>query len=244
MLETKAILNMTWLVGTALLGVTAGLLYLRGLHREFPWFFRYVLVVLGKAPVLFLLRSDRFAYFYAYWLAETLVAVLSFFVIWEVYRSVAGQSSLRMSRSSFFSLSVGFLAVAALVALFMDTEDSPAILRAILVLTHVARTMQIGLFAVLIVASLFFNLYWKSLPFGITLGYGLYATIELVATVFRASVGPSGDAMFRLSKVLGYQVAILVWIVFLLRHRRGHALEKLPATDIAEWLPAVERPSL
>lgn len=242
MFEPSVILNITWLVSTLLLAVTTALLVARGLHREFPWFFRYLLVVLGRGPVLFLIRADPAAYFYGYWLAEALTAGVSFFVIREVYQQVAGESSLRMSRSSFFALNVGFMVLATVVALFMDTADGPPTLRAIFVLTHTVRTMQIGLFVVLLITSLFFNFYWQSLPFGIALGYGTYATVELVATAFRSSLGPAGDLLFQLAKVLGYQVAVMLWIVFLCRHRRGHSLSELPASDLSDWLPAVERP--
>lgn len=242
-LDVNTVLNVIWPVSIALLACTIVLVYRRGLHREYPWFFRYLLVVCGRAPILFLLREDRENYFYAYWSAETVTVVLSFFVIFEIYRHVAGSSSLGVSRSTFFSLSVGFLAVAAVVALFMDTPSGSPLIKLILVLTHAVRTMQVGLLALLLVASLFFNFYWQSLPFGFALGYGVYAMAELLGTAFRTSLGPAGDSVFRVTKVLGYQLAVVLWLTFIYRHREDHALKQLPDEPLAEWLAVTERQS-
>ncbi len=242
-LDVNAVLNLTWLVSTLLLAVTAMLVARRGLHREYPWFFRYVLVVCGRAPILYLLRGDRENYFYAYWSAEAVTVGLSFFVIFEIYRHVAGSSSLGVSRSTFFSLSVGFLAIAAIIAMLMDTPPGQPLITLILVLTHAVRTMQVGLLALLLVASLFFNFYWQSMPFGFALGYGVYAMAELLGTAFRTSFGPSGDSVFRLTKVLGYQLAVVLWITFIFRHREEHALKELPDEPLAEWLAVTERQS-
>jgi len=240
-LQVSAILNAVWPVSTALLAITAFMLYRRRLHREHPFFFGYLLFVGGRSPILFLLRRDQGAYFYAYWAAEAVTVAISFLVIYEIYQHVAGSSSLTTSRSTFFSLTVGFLALAALSALFMETPPGSPLVRGIMVLTHSARTMQAGLLALLMAASLFFNFYWKSVPFGFALGYGIYATVELIATALRTSIGLSADPIFRLAKVLGYQVALVVWVVFIYRHREAHALKELPSQSMNDWVAITGR---
>ena len=240
MFDTTSILNVAWLGGSVLLTITVALLYARGLHSEFPWFFRYLLLVLGRAPVLFFLRPYRITYFYSYWIAEAITVGLSLLVILEIYRHVLRSGSFNMTRSMFFTLNVALLALAAAVALVIETADVAALWRAILVLTQTARIVQIGLLALLLIASMFFNFYWRSLPFGFALGYGIYATVELVATTFRSSLGSAGNNIFALSKVLGYQAAVLVWIVFIYRHRPEHSLRTLPSESMAEWLSPLE----
>jgi hypothetical protein len=101
LIDPKTILNFAWLSGALLLLTTSVLMYLRGVHRSFPWFFRYVLFVMGRAPILYLLRPDAHAYFYGYWVAEAVTVSLTFPVIYEVFHYAAGSSRLRISKSTF-----------------------------------------------------------------------------------------------------------------------------------------------
>lgn len=234
--DSSLVLKYTWVLCTGLMAVAACLLWGRGLHRQFPFFFSYVLLVLVRGPVLSVLKADRTLYFYSYWIAEAATVAFSLLVIYEIYRHVLSSTTFSMSRSTFFTLCVGLFAVAAATAFFLESSDRPAILRAIFILTSTARLVQVGLLALLLVASMFFGFYWQSLPFGFALGYGLYATTELVVSAFRSSLGPSGDTIFALTKVLSYQVAVLVWIFFIYRHREEHALRTLPAESMNEWL--------
>lgn len=234
--DAKSVLDSAWFLGVGLMAITAGFLLWRGLHRQFPFFFAYVLFMLGRAPVLFILKTDRTLYFYSYWIAEAITVGISLLVIYEIYRHVLSSTTFSMSRSTFFMLCVGLFAVAAAVAFLLENADRPPTLRAIFILTSTVRLVQVGLLALLLIASMFFSFYWQSLPFGFALGYGLYATTELVASAFRASLGPSGDTIFALTKVLSYQVAVLVWIFFIYRHREGHALQTLPTESMSEWM--------
>jgi hypothetical protein len=101
--------------------------------------------------------------------------------------------------------------------------------------------MQVGLLVALLLASVFYGFYWQSFPFGIAVGYGIYAVIELTAAQLRTTAGESGNVMFQLSKVLGYHLAVLIWIAFLARHRTQHALKDLPTESMKDWLPAPGR---
>src|SRR6266700_490357 len=64
------------------------LLLRRRANERFPWFFAYtifsVVVGIGK----FLARGNDWQYFYVYWLAEALYAVLGFLAIYEAFRWV------------------------------------------------------------------------------------------------------------------------------------------------------------
>jgi hypothetical protein len=241
MINTKTILDLAWVGGDLLLITALALLWKRGLHQDFPWFTRYLLLVLGRSPILFLMRPDRLLYFRAYWAFEAVTVAFSFLVIFEIYRHVLRASSLNLSRSTFFSLMVGLFAIAAIIATMMETYDQNIIIRSILILTRTIRIVQVELFLLLVAASLFYNFYWQSLPFGFALGYGLYATVELAASTFRTSLGPAGDNIFALAKVLSYQVAVMIWIFFIYRNRPDHALNKLPKESMSDWLPPLER---
>ncbi|HUR36474.1 MAG TPA: hypothetical protein VM009_01570, partial [Terriglobales bacterium] len=152
-------------------------------------------------------------------------------------------STLNIRPSTFFTLCVGLFTAAVATAVVMEAADGPALLRAIFILTRTVRIMQVGLFVLLLIGSLFFNFYWQSVPFGVAIGYGVYATTEMLVTTFRSALGPAGDSIFAVTKVLSYQVAVLIWIVYIYRHRQHHALQTLPSESLAEWMRPLEGPA-
>jgi|SRR5215813_8218887 len=74
-----------WL-GLPVLAVIAVLLIWRKTQREFPYFFSYVVMVeFAGLARLFVFYFARRAYFYTFWITEVLVAVLTFFVAYELF---------------------------------------------------------------------------------------------------------------------------------------------------------------
>src|SRR5213595_3086024 len=67
-----------------LLAVVAIILY-RGLYREYPFFFSYLLVVLGGGVLRrVFLDPLSIRYFYIYWATEAVYVIFGFLVLYEV----------------------------------------------------------------------------------------------------------------------------------------------------------------
>src|SRR5579871_5117295 len=71
----------------ALLLVVAGMMAYRGLHKEFPYFFSYLVAVIVFEIIRFSLFHLKLVlpYFYSYWITEAVEVVLGFLVLYEVF---------------------------------------------------------------------------------------------------------------------------------------------------------------
>jgi hypothetical protein len=58
----------------------------RKLHREFPFFFSYLFIVLiGELIRRYLANTSRVQFFYGYWITEAAGVFLAFLVLYEVF---------------------------------------------------------------------------------------------------------------------------------------------------------------
>src|SRR5271166_4774075 len=74
-----------WCTTPALMTVLAVAMYRRRLHKEFPYFFNYVVFQVLSFLIEFPLRNwDN--YFYVYWTVQALAVVVSFAVLLEIFR--------------------------------------------------------------------------------------------------------------------------------------------------------------
>ncbi len=230
-------------LGTALLIPLIWILHRRGYRKMFPCFFVYLVVVLFKSETLQLIKPfSRSAYFYGYWTAEAITVLLSFTVIYEIYIHILTSGTLPINRTTFFRISVGLLLFASVIAVFTaHTAGYSLPIRAIIVLSSTARSVQVGLFALLASLSIFFGFYWTGFAFGIALGYGLYALEELANILVRASVGTIGQHVYEFVTVLAYDCAILIWLAYALKAKESTQLDTVPRNDAHIWFGPLER---
>ena len=213
-----------WVSGPILLALTGGALLKRRLVYEFPVFFAYVAFhalrsVLFAVYLLYFQHRMSYAdYFYAYWTAEAVSIGLGFAVIYEIYRlAFRNYDALRQLGALIFGgAAVVLLAAAVLTAASAPGADAPGIVRAVVLLERSVRVMQCGLLAFLFVLSSFFGLHWRHRLFGIALGFGVFATIELAAVAVRSQMGAAAAAAYSHIGTAAYACGLLTWVCYLL----------------------------
>jgi len=213
-----------WVIGVILLAVTGGVLLKRRLVCEFPVFFAYVAFhvlrsMLFAVYLLYLQQRMSYAeYFYAYWMAETVSVGLGFTVIYEIYRKAfRNYDALRQWGAIMFGgAAVALLVAAVLAAASSPGADTPGIVRAMVLLERSVRVMQCGLLAFLFVLSSFFGLHWRNRLFGIALGFGVFAAIELAAVAVRSHIGTAAAAAYSQIGTAAYDCGVLIWVCYLL----------------------------
>src|SRR5205085_7644041 len=100
------------------------------------------------------------AYFYAYWIAEASTILLSFAVIYEIYLRLSS-GVLPITKATFVRLNVGILLFASIASpMTVHTAGYHPLWRTVFLLGSVLRTMQVSLFVLLAILSLFYGLYW------------------------------------------------------------------------------------
>jgi hypothetical protein len=237
------------LLGSCLLLTLIVALYRREERKRFPCFFLYLIVVLFKAELVALIKPFSavpgfYAYwFYSYWIGEAVTILLSFTVIYEVYRNVTSSTSFMPNKMTFFRINVGLLLMASIaIALAISSQSHDPLTRTIYVLSNTLRIMQLGMFTLLTILSVFYGFFWTDYAFGIALGYGLYALSQLANNMVRVSVGSLGEQVFVYVSMLGYDCAVMIWLVYALTARsRAMMLERVPENRAPQWIGALER---
>ena len=129
----------------------AVLLSRRQAFKTFPFFFWYtVFAVIAEALKFALVISDRHntvTYFYVYWGAEAIYAVLGFLAIHEVFRHVF-ENFNRLSWFKFLLPAVGviMLGISALIPIFHPAVETEPLLESIYSLQIAVRCLQLGIF--------------------------------------------------------------------------------------------------
>jgi cytochrome c biogenesis protein CcdA len=200
----------------------------RRLHRAFPVFFAYVLAQIATFVLIFpIYRSESVgAFFYAYWGTTAVSIFLGFRVLHEVFLDVfRPYHTLRDLGSVLFKWAgLVMLLVAGVVAASTPASDDP-ILQGIMTLQRSMRVVQVGLVIFLLVFSRYLGITWRQKSFGIALGFGWFASVELVLGALIVShLGP-GNHTRGLINMAAYNMAVLVWL--------GYAMMKSPAREDA-----------
>jgi len=224
-MSLSAIDYLLWAISALLIVITCGALLKRKLVHDLPVFFTYVAYHVLRTAVLFGIhllhlqqRMNYAHYFYVYWAGETISIVLGFAVIYEIYRKVfQNYGALRQLGGTLLGgAAVVLLVAAVLTAAAAPGADGPGIVRAVFLLERSVRVMQCGLLGFLFLLAFYFGLPWRNRVFGIALGFGLFASIELAGVALRTQVGVAASAIYSQVASVAYSCCVLIWIFYLL----------------------------
>jgi hypothetical protein len=146
-------------------------------------------------------------------------AAVRFGVIYEIFSYIFAHYPVaaRMGRP-LLRLAGGILLVSALVLTVYagGYRDDP-----VLFVTHVfdrtASILQCGLLVALFGFSGYFGLSWRNHVFGIALGMGVLASVELASAAVLSATGSVFGSYLDLLRMATYHACVLTWIVYLWR---------------------------
>jgi hypothetical protein len=180
--------------------------------KVYPCFLTYTLFSVIATSLRYLVHNNEDNYFYIYWATEAIYAVLGIAVIYEVYQHVfRNLLHLRGFRTVFP------LVVLVTLALTISRAGVPVanetwIMQMILASEMGVRMLQVAMFLVLTGMTRLLGLYWRQHDFGISAGFGLYATFALFASTKFSEIGTTFSFWWSVLSVLSYNVAVLIWL--------------------------------
>ena len=217
-----------WAAHPILQSAVAAVMLRRKLQRSFPAFFLYIVCqIVIVFPLTFPFRDERFYsfFYYSYWCTTAVSVILGFFVIHEVFLDVfRPYHTLRDLGSVLFKWAgLVMLMVAGVVAASVHGGNQGPLSAAILTLERSVRVVQCGLVLFLLVFSRYLGTSWRQKSFGIALGFGFFAWVELTLV----AMGNIFDSQLVSSFVnmIAYNVTFLIWF--------GYMATKSPARDQA-----------
>jgi hypothetical protein len=182
-----------WFLGVALPLAAAVCMKQRNLDKDYPTFFTYnVFQCVGGILLYCMWRfSTPEAYFFGYWVNTGLGAGLGFFVIRESFaHMLKPYAGLRDAGMLLFRWAAVLLVVFALISYVGGTGTGfVRVLREVTVMQRNILFIQSGLLLFIIMCSNYLNISWKSLPFGIAIGMGIFASSDLIISNIFATRG-------------------------------------------------------
>jgi hypothetical protein len=227
-----------WFVPAFLQAVMAILMLRRKLYRELPLFFVYLLFKVFLNCMLWLFRHQMPHYFYIYWIGEAIGSLLTLAVIYEIFATVVKRyETIHRTGSLLYRwAAVCLLVVATITAARAPGFDPNHMIEGILVLERGIRIVQAGLLLVLFMFASYLGLSWRSYVFGIALGYGIYASAELILVAVRAHIGADADQLYRWVKMVAFDCTTVLWTVYmLLPQAKPETIRSVPKTEAAVW---------
>jgi hypothetical protein len=238
-----------WIAPHALQAVLAAMMFHRKLVRKFPAFFTYTVFEVTQFLVLFTLdrmNSVSGDQYVLVWLAgEAISITLRFAVVHEIFSNVfQSYPALQEFGGVLFRWATVVLMLAAvtLVAYSSDSEVNRFTL-SLTIVDRLVNIVQCGLLVLLILLARFLSFSWTSYTFGIALGLGFFASVELGISALRAQYGVLvAHDLFADLSMATYHCCVLFWIVSLLRPERERTrVSSAPAHDLEHWNDALQR---
>lgn len=206
-----------WIAHPVLQLAVAAAMIRRKLYRSFPFFFAYIVCQILIFSVLFpIYRSDNYElYFYVYWTTTAVSVALGFKVIHEIFIDIfRPYHTLKDLGSVLFKWAgLVMLLVAGVVAASSPVSESGPLVQAVLTLQRSVRVIQCGLVFFLLVFSRYLGISWRQRSFGIALGFGSFAAIELAMIALRVGTYIS-EPTLNLLNMAAYNSAIIVWFSY------------------------------
>ncbi len=244
--HSQAVVFCLWGVQPILQSVVAAIFWRRKLHRQFPAFFLFLLVQVANFSVLFplWLTGHRNLYFGPFWLGEAVNAVLGFKVIHEIFLDVfRPYHTLKDLGTLLFKWAGVVMLLVAVVVAFSNSFNQNPVVHALTTLQFSIRVVQLGLILFLLLFSRFLGVSRKQVGFGISLGFGLFAGVELMLMALSSGGFVTHDN-FNLVNMLAYNLAIFVWLAYSFSRQavRAVAVNRLQTQRWEQGLADLQHP--
>ena len=120
-----------------------------------------------------------------------------------------------------FRWACGLLLVVAIVGAFSSNEGSAdRVVAAVLAFDRSVRLMECGLCILLLLLCRALKDCWRQQVLGVALGFGVFASIELILVNIVMRYGVSSEATVSLVKSVAYNAVTILWIAYLQQHRQ------------------------
>src|ERR1017187_9970436 len=223
--KIKILYGALWVAHPVLQTAIAIMMFRRGQHRTFKYFFTYIITQILTFVVVFpASRYSYFIYFYFSWFSTAVSVALGFQVIHEAFLDAFRPfHTLRDLGTVLFKWAgLVMLLVAGVVSVSTNSSEFAPWMQAILTSQRCVRIIQVGMVLFLLFFAHYVGVSRRQHSFGIALGFGSFAVIELV--LICSWVGNHlGGPWMSILNMAAYNGSLLVWL--------GYVAVTRPARD-------------
>jgi hypothetical protein len=207
---TELVINILLL---CLIGTVISVMINRKLYPKFPLFFSFMImtgVSCVASTAIYVYAHDL--YFGVYWTCSTLMMLVGFGVMYEVFVTILKPFSAVIDLGKMlFGWAALFLLLAAFLTAMVTTGPSPSrIVMACDLLDRCVHMMQCGMLMLLVFFERRLNFSWKSSAMSIGMGIGLLGAGDLIISYADRKL-PSMAADFSIAYSLGFVALLGFW---------------------------------
>jgi hypothetical protein len=244
--HSQTVVFCLWGAQPVLQSVVAAIFWRRKLHRLFPAFFWFLLAQVTNFAITFplWLTGSRTLYFWFFWLGEAVNAVLGFKVIHEIFLDVfRPYHTLKDLGTLLFKWAGVVLLLLSLVVAFSNSLDRDPLVHALNTLQRSVGVVQLGLILFLLLFSRFLGVSRKQVSFGISLGFGLFAGVDLLMLALNSGGFVAQDSL-NVIYMAAWNLAIVVWFAYSLSRQvvREGAVNRLQTQRWEQSLADLQPP--
>ncbi len=228
--KTKLVYYALWFAHPVLQTIIAVCMFRRGQHRAFKYFFAYLVTeILTFCVVYPTYQYHRHAVFYVSWIGTAIGVVLGFKVIHEAFLDVFRPfHTLRDLGTVLFKWAgLVMLLVAGVVSISSNSSETQPWVQAILTAQRCVRVIQVGMVLFLLAFAHYLGVRRRQHSFGIALGFGVFALVEL-ALIASWAGDHLGSLTMNFINMGAYNTALFIWL--------GYTLAKSPVREASAIL--------
>jgi hypothetical protein len=246
-MASSHLINNIWLAQLVCQAALGVVLVKKRVWREFPLFTAYSAWNLLDGLTKYVLYSYFFhqtakLYFYLFWIGEGLSVILGIAIVYEVFRHLFSVHSALRKLAGFSFVAT----IAVLVAIGGSVFYGPAPVglhhlgSATLLAEEAARILEVGLLMFLFLFAGAFGLHWRQPVFGISMGLGIFAAVELINMVLRSRLGADALNILNVVRMMTYNSSLVLWLVYLVAPERATNAAAMPSrTQLEQWNEAI-----
>jgi hypothetical protein len=238
----RSLIHDIWLVGIALQVLLAGVLLSKKTWTKFPFFTLYAAFNLLEAGFTFAVAKNGMLYFYAYWICQAIATILGLAVVYEVFRGLfSHHAALRKIAELVFRAALALLILLGFVVVWSQSSgDTTSIGSVVIVVAEATRVVEVGLLMFLFLFSTAFGLHWRAHIFGIALGLGIFATVDLVNVTLRSHFGNGVADFLNATRGIAFSLSVSMWAAYLCVPERAISVAEMPKrAQLEQWNQAV-----
>ena len=234
--KTRLLYYMLWIMHPVLQAGIALFMIRRRLLQRFKFFFAYILTQIVSFAVIFpaYVWHSYSAAFYLYWGTTAVSVVCGFLVIHEIFVDVFRTfHTLRDLGTVLFKWAgLVMLLVSVVVSVSTNSAQIGLFMQGIITAQRCVRIIQVGIVLFLLFFAHYVGVTRKQHSFGIALGFGSFAVIELI--LISSWVGHHlGGSWLSILNLLAYNCSLGLWL--------GYVAVVRPARDINKSLLQSQR---
>jgi len=233
--KIKLVYYLLWIAHPVFESFIALAMLRSGRYRQFKYFFAYIVAeIIAFAVVFPTYRYNPAACLYLSWFSAAVSVVLGFKVIHEAFLDAFRPfHTLRDLGTVLFKWAgLVMLLVAGVVSISSSSLDVAPWMQAILTAQRCVRIIQVGMVLFLLFFARYLGVSRRQYSFGIALGFGCFAMVEL--SLVASWVGDHlNNLSMNLVNMVAYNLTLFIWL--------GYTLAKNPGRDVSTNLLRPQR---